>query len=405
VLDSSPRPFQPHLADSTTSAEVALVLCCCRNAINPSEPISVAHILNQPIDWQRVFAIAANHYLIPLLHTQLQQFCSQQVPTWVTQTLKGQFQANMQQNLVLTAELIKVTRCLKDEKITAIALKGSTLAQLAYRNLALRQFLDIDLWIPKPQLFRACQTLVRLGYQPQFELTPFQQKRYLNIRDALSFWNPTAQIQIDLHGSLLPRQFSFAPAIEHIRYEAVPFANETRLTLAKPYLLRYLCWHGAKHNWSHLSWVCDIAALLHRYPDVAELALELPSGRIGTDTMVFLGLYLAQHLTGVAIPAAIAAQLHANPHIPKIAAQVQQNFWLDAHHRPHHIEHDNTIYLQAMDSWRDRWFFRWDQICTPTPLEWQLVALPPWLYPLYYVLRPLRLLLKYTMLRLRRDQV
>ena len=49
-----------------------------------------------------------------------------------------------------------------------------------------------------------------------------------------------------------------------------------------------------------------------------------------------------------------------------------------------------------MERASDRLRFLHDVLLRPTPLEWEAVPLPPSLAPLYYLVRPMRLLWKYA---------
>ena len=49
--------------------------------------------------------------------------------------------------MLLTSELIKIMKLLEENDIKAIAFKGPTLAQLAYGDVTLRQYVDLDLLV------------------------------------------------------------------------------------------------------------------------------------------------------------------------------------------------------------------------------------------------------------------
>jgi len=52
-------------------------------------------------------------------------------------------------------------------------------------------------------------------------------------------------------------------------------------------------------------------------------------------------------------------------------------------------------YMSLMTDYRDKLYLMYDSVLKPTAHEWSLVALPSYLYFLYYLIRPLRLVLKY----------
>jgi hypothetical protein len=63
------------------------------------------------------------------------------------------------------------------------------------------------------------------------------------------------------------------------------------------------------------------------------------------------------------------------------------------------------FHFRIWDRLRDRaafCFLRAGRLLSPTPLEWELVGLPDCLFPLYYLLRPVRLLVERGMAFLKR---
>jgi len=55
----------------------------------------------------------------------------------------------------------------------------------------------------------------------------------------------------------------------------------------------------------------------------------------------------------------------------------------------------SPFHLRAQERWRDRLRYCARVALTPTPGDWAWLRLPDALYPLYYVLRPIRLAVKY----------
>jgi hypothetical protein len=62
-------------------------------------------------------------------------------------------------NMLMTAELIAVMKLLKDNEIEAIAFKGPTLSQMAYGDITLRQFSDLDILIDQKDIYKASKIL------------------------------------------------------------------------------------------------------------------------------------------------------------------------------------------------------------------------------------------------------
>ena len=103
---------------------------------------------------------------------------------------------------------------------------------------------------------------------------------------------------------------------------------------------------------------------------------------------------LASDLLETALPKEVLRRVQADPVVKSLAAQVRERIFRAANVPPGILEMI-SFYLRAMESLGDRVRYCFDLVMIPSPLEWALLPLPAWLFPLYYVLRPLRLAKKY----------
>src|SRR5205823_5626083 len=76
-------------------------------------------------------------------------------------------------------------------------------------------------------------------------------------------------VAVDLHWTLAPAHFRHGLDSEGLwrRLVAVPVAGRSIRTFGAEDLLLFLCVHGAKHLWSSIGWLVDIARLMDR-PDL-----------------------------------------------------------------------------------------------------------------------------------------
>jgi Uncharacterised nucleotidyltransferase len=270
--------------------------------------------------------------------------------------------------------------------------------------LALRQFGDLDILIAEADVIRASQLLVSQGFEPQFILTDRQQTIYAGLRNEHSFWHEDKQLCIDLHWGILPNHYSFTPAPQLLwsKIDIIEFGSQSVATLIPEHLLLFLCAHGAKHNWYKLFWICDIAELLRTHENLNWEYIDSLKDRFGTQRMLFLGLYLAHQLLDAQLPAALLVQLESDSTLAAMSMQIKERLFKLLNARGDSIKvvptsltwQDYFIYRQTITSRRDRVWYWIDTILTPTPLEWQIVTLPQPLFPLYYLIRLIRLTLK-----------
>ena len=373
--------------------EIELLLCCSRTQMSPEYGDRIRHLVSQNIDWNDLLNTARRHGVLPLVYWQLKDICPDSVPTDVIEQLRDRFDANAQKNLALTGELVKLIKLFQKNGIPIIPFKGSILATSVYKNLALREFVDIDILIPE-QFIRESSNLLKLqGYNSQFNINDVHINNYAKINNEQTFWNKDKQIAVDLHWELLPKPFSSYATLAWSRNEQVYIRNTAVQSINVETLLLYLCVHGTKHSWSDLKFLCDIAELISSHPDLDWHWIEKQSEKLGNKQMLFLGLYLCQELLGTILPDHLVQQLQVNQLIKPLALQVQQEMF-SSKNQINNVFEQRDIYIKTL-SLRERVWFYFRLFMTPTALELTMVSLPSWLFPLYYLIRPFRLLIKH----------
>ena len=386
----------PIANSQSLSPEIELLLSCSRTQVTASQIERIQNLVQQSLEWDYILTIASEQGVLPLLYSQLITLCPDALPQEVKAKLQEKFSANLQHNLWLTGELLKLVKLFTNHGIPILAFKGPILTQRAYNNLGLRQFIDLDILVPEAQVAHSTKLLINQGYQPQFTLTVAQQAIYTRLRHEHCFWHQEKQTSVDLHWYILPRHYSFSPNSELLweRSDRLKLANHSVTILSDEILLPFLCAHGAKHNWSRLCWICDVAQLLHISPELDWEKVQHLAEQLGTRRMLFLGIYLAHHLLDATLPEELWRSLTADKTILSLAQQVQSRLF-QPQLTSSSLFPDASIYLKTMESWRDKMWYWIDTILTPTPLEWQIIVLPRLLFPFYYPIRVIRLVLKF----------
>jgi hypothetical protein len=200
---------------------------------------------------------------------------------------------------------------------------------------------------------------------------------------------------VDLHWGLIPPQFSFAPDPEPLwkRVSRINLNGHIVSTLSPEDMCLFLSLHGAKHCWSQLNWIVDMAELIRAYKEIDwELTIDR-AGAMGSQRMLFLGLFLARDLLQAPIPDEVAQKARSDRRITSLADRVYGMLFPRERIRAISIK-QKLHYVETMDRMSDRMRF-WVGYIVPTPLEWRLLRLPRSLSFLYYLLRPVRLVAKH----------
>ena len=339
---------------------------------------------------------------MPLLYWQLNATSPEAVPIAVLNQLRDHFSRNNLRNMYLTGELLRLLNVFKAHGILAVPFKGPVLAAFAFGNLGLREFVDLDVLVHKQDVSRATGLLVSLGYQPQYQLTRAQEEAFLRYERERTFVHGANGSVVELHWEVPPRAFSFALSTESLwgRLEQIPIGGNTVLTFSPEDLLLILCVHGATHLWQRLGWICDVAELLkvsNKGIDWGRLLQQ--STAQGSQRMLFLGLFLASHLLGTELPEEVSERIQADTRVKTFARQVRERLFWEAQD-PQPIFDEESLFqpfhLGLMERLRDRARYCAYQATSPVFGDWARMPLPAYLLPIYRVVRPIRLIGKYT---------
>jgi hypothetical protein len=387
------------LAPAGKTAEIALLLSCVRADMATEAPLT--SLLQPSLDWDYLLTTAQLHGITPLLHQQLTvlppTLTSELLPEGMAEQLADLFTTNAHYNFAVVGELLHLQKQFQQAEISLLTFKGPVLAQLAYGDWSLRQFVDLDLLVQADQVSRAQDLLLKEGYCSYPLLSKAQLTIYCKLHNQLTYWHPQRQITLDLHWSLLRQHFSYAPSEDFVwqHTAAVHLGHRSVLTLSPEVLVLFLCAHAGQDNWRWLSSLSDIAHLINRCPELDWDWITNHAGQLGTQQMLGLSLCLCHHLLGMPLPSQVEMAIAADSKIIPLAEQVKQQLFTSHINSLPEALTRHRFYLQTMDSWQDRVWYWYDVAFTPNPIDWEMISLPPTLFFLYYPFRLLRMTLKY----------
>ena len=374
-------------------SETALLIECCRVKIDPG---LLRAQLDRAPDWNRVCELAAWHGVRPLVWQALEQDGNRQTPSDVLSRLRESVRENAARNLALASELLQIMSRLRDYGVPAAALKGPTLAVSAYRNLALREFEDLDVVIAKDNFSQAQRALRELGYQPDVDLARTEMT-FLECNHQLPFTRDHSVGRVELHWGLQESKFLAGElSVDDWwkRLDSVLLCGCQVLTPGMSDLLLFLCVHGAKHHWERLKWVCDLAGLTRFCPAETWVETLRYADTLGLRRVFLLGLLVASDLAGAVFPDSVRHAVAVEPDIVSLAAKVKRRIASEPLNRKG-ILATGMFHLHLCRDHRERILYCRNNLLVPTAGEWGLFGLPAPLTFLYSPLRPLRLLAVY----------
>ena len=381
--------------------ELPLVLACARAQLDPAAAREIVSAAEQPLDWLKAADLASGHRLSPVLICQVQRHATARVPDTVRVCLIERFRAHTIRNFELTKELLEILSLLEKSDVDALAFKGPVLAQQLYADLSLREFIDLDILVPKTYAWAVIELLSEQGFEPQFILTRQQFARYQRSKCHMGLYHKAKRELVEVHWALLSPGYTFSPAAEIAwdSIQTVSIAGRSIKTFSPETQLLFSCLHQAKHNWSRLGWLMDLAALIHQSPAMDWQQIQNRAGSFGTARMIRVSMRLVQLFFQVTLPDAITEWIANDGCSVKIAEKIFERLLL-VDMTPDQRTPLDPLFRASMESLADRAFYWFDNILRPTPLEWALLPLPDRLYPLYYPIRVGRLVCKHTAGRL-----
>jgi hypothetical protein len=295
--------------------EFELVTACCRWPPSPARDEAVAAAAAHALDWTLVARIAERHRVEGLVWNALRQ-AEVAVPAEAGQPLRAAAARIARQNLVLTAESLRLAALLDEAGIRHLFVKGVALGALVYGSVGPKMGWDIDLLVPLPAVEAAAAALEAAGYRLDLPSGPRARER---VGAFHRYWKETVwkssdgTLTVELHTrlcdnpALLP-EVGFGSSIQMAEVAKGRFLP----TLGSDELFAYLSVHGASSAWFRLKWIADLAALLAPAPPAEIERLYRRSQQLGAGRAAAQALLLCRRLFATPVPADLVAELNAD---------------------------------------------------------------------------------------------
>jgi hypothetical protein len=365
--------------------EDKILLLCARISKDPEHKEKIKELLDEDLNWDYLLQRAFQHKLMPLLYWNLKNL-QKEVPEDVLQELKDYFNDNVHKNLLMTGELINILELLKVNNINAIPYKGPVLAELAYKNIALREFNDLDIFIFENDVIKTKKILKSQGYSLYPKKDPKPEFHYIKTQREYKFLNEVNRIMIEIHWKFQGISNNF---IDQNSLDKIEINRRNILNFRYEDLLLILCTHCANHNWTNLLWMADISQIIETQNINWQTLLD-KANKYEIRKILYINLSLNKYLFNTKIPNEVLNQLNSDFSIIDILFDIlnrileNTDITLAKEAALQFKIRDNTIKGIQFCLWRT---------FSPTSLEWDSLYLPQILFPLYYIYRPIRLLI------------
>ena len=387
--------------------ELALLLQCARHHLKGGCQQQIQQLVNHPeLNWRDVIHLARFHRLLPILHKVLfSKDLALDLPDSVLKALRGYQLKNIGRNFSLVQELKSFLEILDTHHIRAITFKGPMTAMNAYGDLSLRMFSDLDLLVHPDDFLKLREIAINQGYQCDKlmavsereclkQLSSQEQASYFQSQKEYSLLKVESRTFLDIHQGILSKQF--LPLFDtrwiwqHTQERQV--GGHPVLGLTPDVEVIVLAAQGAEEYWPQLGKLFDLAMLIENHPNLDWNSMLDLSESLDVLPRLILGLTLIQNLYGVTLPDQVDRHLKAAPPLQALAQEIQENML----NKPQHIDSKLTLnlvlyQLRLMTHWRNRVRCVLT-LMNPTLADIAAIPLPKYLFFIYYLFRPVRLI-------------
>jgi hypothetical protein len=371
--------------------EFELLLCSARTVPDAARIIA---LINTGVDWRAFTTLAAGHGVRPLVYKTLRTINWDSLPVEIRAEWQQASQSLMGKCLFVTGEMLRLTAAFKAAGIPVAVLKGSVVAEMAYGELALREFNDLDMLVLEVDFFRAVDLLEQSGYRLGWKYGSGNVKRFQRYVGECKLVSETFETEIDLHWRVATKATALSPDISDFPsgFLSLPVAGFTVQSFAPQDLPLYLAAQGGWDQWCDLRRVCDLAEFLRRYPGIDLLPCLNTARRLGGLRSMLTGLSLASILLGAKLPDSVKHCIQSDAAVYRLAEKTIQN--LQRNHPSGEPVSRYLFQIQAKKGLSGKLALIWSIFTDRTAEDAAWIMLPQPLWWLYRLLRPLRMSIK-----------
>ena len=317
------------------------------------------------------------------------------MPAHVAERLVAYNLANSARSLRHAAHLVRIIDRLGAADIPVMPIKGPVWAQVLYGDLTARQFSDLDILVRFEDLARAEGILAELGYQPAHVADAAESRPPLATRQDVLFHHPESGVFLELHWRLARRRDNLRLSTEELFSQARPidFLGREVLVPGLAHLFVYLAVHAANHGWGSLEHLRGLGEIVTQNPEADWTTIAEGAAACGARRRIHVAVLLLSRL-GVAFPRGLEREAHEDVIAQSIETSARAT-WGRETSPPAGDLGQALIRLKGLDRRQAQAAYGLALVFEPDEADWGAIKLPEVLSPLYYVVRPTRLVAAY----------
>jgi Uncharacterised nucleotidyltransferase len=282
-------------------------------------PARLIELFATPLHWASFLDLADDHGLLALLAERVRA-APAAVPAEIRRQLQERQRAQALFSLSLAAELFRVLDRFASCVLEVLLTKGPALAVRCYGGPASRQYTDLDFVIRGRDVERATEAMIALGYDSKVSVKSIQAQKFPG---EYVFAKHDARVLVEFHTERTfryhPRPLPVDKLFARCASVRLDGGDVPALSLEDELILISI--HAAKHFWTRLMWVSDVAALITR-KDLDWDRVLAAAGEVDAERMLRIGLLLSVDVLGARLPAHVGDFLRADAGGRRVAAQI-----------------------------------------------------------------------------------
>ena len=280
------------------------VIAACHTVSSNVSPIFDLFEKNET---DALLSFSAFHGILPLLYQHVKHFYPD---TPLCRTLKEHYRYIVHRNMQLASKLIALHRVSSSLGISPLYIKGAVLAQLAYGDITLRRFGDIDLFIRKEDFDALASWLISEGFEPYFDIRRYKGNVLFELNNDIPFYHKQKGIAVEVHWDFFKKLALPTRKLEPWKDTTTVTINRTPIpTLKHETHLLYHSLHGSKHLWERLLWIVDIDRFIRAVPNLDWDEILTKASALKAKRMFLLGPALAHRYFDTPLPKRILQEI------------------------------------------------------------------------------------------------
>ena len=381
-----------------SDVETAFIILLCRLYMqSASEDEIVKFLKNNKIDEKRFYYLVCQNSIRPVVNNVITKY-KIDISEDVKKRLVNDSKHFLFNSLNHLREISRLVELFNNNGINIIPYKGATFAYAYYNNLSLREAGDIDFLVLKEDIPAIQQIIYSEGYNSPIQYhycEPSYQFAHTPSLDVNNDTKDQRNIHLEFHYHILNQDFGMVIENLPLMFDADSLkisGKQIPMPSHEANCKIILTHHGMDDIWLSLKYYLDLALLCKKDENFNWDGVLAFCKQYGFYDNACIGFKNMELLLGIKSPVKTAI-VNENLRTQILNVLLLHDYYKDRYLKKTQLRiktRDGYKWKAKMTSALFMRFIR------PRDLDFKLFNLPPILYPLYYIIKPVRVFYRFT---------